>query len=274
VAALVVPTHRSPPAIYRAARALRWLSVIVLIVLIIFAGTVAYSAVEVARSSPQSRGFSASFGSNGTVVISGSFSLSNAGLYPIQGFELAARITNGTGAFLGTLGVGPTDIAPSSTADFPVALYLAVSANSPAVSLLTRDQYLGVSAWANATYAYLFPLSVTLTENRAWGAPFENFHASLGTPSLGGGGVTVPVTVTFSNHASFTEAGTLSFIVQSSSSVDCGGATFPLNVPPGTLYDQTSEATLSSGCSPAGGELLATFTNGQTTLSFPPEAIP
>jgi hypothetical protein len=246
----------------------------VLIALIIYAGTVAYSAVEVARSSVQSRSLSASFASNGTVEIIGSFTLSNPGLYPIQGFALIARVTNGAGVLLGMLGVGPTEIAPSTTGVFPIALYLPVSAPGPAQSLLTEDQYLGVNAWGNATYAYLFPLSVSLSETRFWGAPFEDLQASVGTPSSGGGTITVPVTLTFANHAASPDTGTITFVLESSNFVDCGGGSFSLAVPAGEFYDQTQNAVLSPGCPLSGGELLTTYSNGGGAIPLPPEALP
>ncbi|MGA8709730.1 MAG: hypothetical protein ACLP8Y_08275 [Thermoplasmata archaeon] len=273
MAALVVPEHRRPPAIYRLARALRWLSALVLVALIIFAGTVAYSAFEVARSSTQSHGLSASLAANGTVEIVGSFTLANPGFYPIQGFELTARIANATDVLLGQLGVGPSDIAPSSTGTFPIALYLPVDSSAAATSLLTQDQYLRVDAWGNATYAYLFPLSVALTENRSWGAPFEDFQVTVGTPSGGGGSIIVPVTVTFSNHAPFAESGVLTFTVQSSGGADCGGGSFPISVPSQGLYDQTQDVALASGCSPLGGQLLSTYSTGGTPVPLPPESI-
>lgn len=271
----VVAPGRRPPGIYRFARALRWISTLVFVVLVIFAGTVAYSAVEVARSSAQSHGLSASFGTNGTIEIGGTFTLANPGLYPIEGFHLTARVANASGVFLGKLGVGPSTIGAGSTGSFPIALFVTVSGPGAAASLLTEDQYLRVDAWGNATYAYLFPVSVALTENRSWGAPFEGFMASVGAPSLGGGGsVTVPVTVSFSNHASYAEVGTLAFAIESSNLVTCGTGSFPLNVPPGAFYDQTQSVTLSSGCSPAGGELLSSYTTGGTTIPLPAEPIP
>jgi len=246
----------------------------VLVVLIIYAGTVAYSAVEVARSSAQARSLSASFASNGTVEITGSFTLSNPGLYPIQGFALTARVANGAGILLGTLGVGPAEIAPSTTGVFPIALYLPVSASGPAESLLTEDQYLSVNAWGNATYAYLFPLSVSLSETRFWGAPFEGLQLSVGAPSIAGGTTTVPVTLTFANHAASADSGTITFLIESSNFVDCGGGSFSLAVPAGGFYDQTQNAVLSPGCPLAGGELLTTYSNGGGTIPLPPEALP
>ncbi len=274
MAATVLPTHSHPPGIYRLARAFRWLSTLVVVVLILYAGTVVYSAYEVARSSPQSHGFTAMFAPNGTVEIEGSFSLSNPGFYPIQSFSLTARVTNASGVFLGDLKVGPTEIAPSSTGVFPLAVYLPVTAGSAAASLLTEDQYLGLDAWGNATYAYVFPLSVTLSETRSWGAPFEGFSATAGTPTGGPGGITVPVTITFTNDASFTEDGTLAITIASSGGTACGGTSFPIDVPPGNLYDQTESVSLAAGCSPAGGSVLSTYTSEGTTIVLPPEAIP
>lgn len=274
MAALVVPTHREPPAIYRLARALRWLAAIILVLLILFAGSVAYSAFEVARSSMQSHGLTVSFATNGTVEVGGSFTLSNPGLYPIQGFRLSARIANSSGVYLGELDIGPTNIPASSTGVFPIAVYLPVTSSGPTTSLLTEDQSLRVTAWGNATYAYLFPLSVSLLENRSWGAPFEGFQASVGMPTGGGGTIMVPVTVTFSNHASFVDEGTLTFVVESAGMVDCGGGSFPIDAAPGALFDQTEEIGLSSGCSPAGGELLSSYSAGGAPIPLPPEAIP
>ncbi len=274
MAALVVPTYRQPPAAYRAARALRRVSSIVLVLLILYAGTVAFSAVEVARSSVQSRSLSASFAPNGTVEVVGSFTLSNPGLYPVDGVTLTARVANGAGVFLGKLAVGPNDIGPSSTGVFPFALYLPVSAAGPAASLLTEDQYLGVDAWGNATYAYLFPISVSLTENRSWGAPFEGFQATVGTPSGGGGTVTIPVTVTFSNHAGSPDEGTLAFVIDSPGFVHCGGGSFAIDVPSDGFYDQTQNVALSSGCNPSGGQVLSTYSSSGGSAPLPPEAIP
>ena len=245
-----------------------------LVLLVIFAATVAYSAVEVAQSSAQSRSLSEAFAPNGTVEITGSFTLSNPGFYSIQGFTLTARVANGTGVHLGTIRVGPTQIAPSTTGVFPIALYLPVSASGPAASLLTKDQYLSLYAWGNATYAYLFPLSVSLNETRYWGAPFEGFRASVGTPSGSGGTLTVPVTLTFANDATSPDGGTLTFLLESSGFDDCGGGSFSLDVPSGGFYDQTQNAVVSPSCPLSGGELLVTYSNGGGTIPFPPEPLP
>lgn len=274
MAALVVPSHRSPPAVYRAARALSRLGVVVLVLLVLYAGTVAYSAVEVAHSSIQSRSLSTSFAPNATIEISGSFAVSNPGFYPIQGVTLKARVTNASGILLGTAGVGPENIDPSATVDFPIAVFLPLSSTGPAASLLTEDQYLQVSAWGNLTYAYLFPLSVALTESRAWGAPFEGLHISVGAPVGGGASVRVPVTVTFANHATSSDTGTIAFSLESAQFVDCGNGSFSLSVPPDGFYDQTQNVAVAMDCSLAGGSVLATYSSADGTTPLPPEAIP
>jgi len=274
LAALGAPVHRSPPAIYRVARALRWFGIIVLVLLIVYAGSVAYSAYEAAHATVESRSLTGVLVENGNIEVSGSFTLSNPGLYPISGLELAVRLANDTGVHLGTVNVGPDTVDGGGTGEFPIAISLPIAASSAAESLLFVDQYIEVGAWANVTYAYLFPISVALTETRSWGAPFEGFDASLGTPKSVNGSVVVPVTLTWSNHASFAEQGSISFVVDSAAQADCGGGSFPMNVAPGAVYDQTQDVTLSSGCSPAGGELLASITVDGSTTSFPPEPIP
>lgn len=275
MAVSVVPTPRRPPPIYRLARALRRIGIVVLVLLIIYIGTVAYSAYEVAHASIQSRSLSATFVENGMIEISGSFTLTNPGIYPIADLGLSARIANDSGVHLGAASVGPETIEGHSSSILPLVITLPITGSAAAASLLVEDQYIEVAAWANVTYAYLFPLAVTLSETRSWGAPFDGFRATLGTPTFNANGTaTAPVTVTFSNHASLVENGLLSFTVESAALATCGGGTFVLDVPPGGNYDETTDVTLGAGCSPVGGEILGSFTIDGATTTFPPEPIP
>lgn len=274
MAGLVVPLHHPPPGIYRLARAMRRLGVVVLVVLLLYAGTVAYSAEQVATSSQQSHSLSVQLAANGTIEITGSFTLTNPGIYPIRSFELLGRISNGTGVLLGDVLAGPTTIGSGAMGVFPIAISVPISSSGPAASLLTVDQVLVVRAWANATYAYLFPLSVSLFENRSWGAPFEGFRATVGSPVVQGGGTAIPVTVFFSNHANTPDQGTLTLVVESANFVTCGTDSLAIAVATGISYDQTQDVTLANGCSPAGGHLLITYATPSGTVAFPPEAIP
>ena len=69
MAALGAPVHRSPPAIYRVARALRWFGIIVLALLIVYAGSVAYSAYETAHATVESKTLSGVLVANGDIYI-------------------------------------------------------------------------------------------------------------------------------------------------------------------------------------------------------------
>lgn len=274
MAALLPLVHRRPPRLYRFARLFRRLSLVALVVVIVFLGSVVYSAVRLAQSSPQSGGYTAGFDANGTVAVTGSLSLSNPGYYPLEGFVINLRVLNDSGTFLGNLQAGPVTVPAGNAASFPFAMYLPVSAGSAAESLLTQDQYLAVGIWGNATYAYLFPISVHFAQSKFWGAPFDMLHISPGTPIVTGGTVTVPVTVSFTNQADFTEFGTLSVTLYPPAGKACGGTTFALNVPSQTPFDQTQDVELASGCTVAGGYAEASYSTSGQNITFPPQALP
>lgn len=270
----VVPHIRCPSGLYRLARLLRRLSLVVLIAVVLFVASVGYSAVQLVQSSAQSGGYSADFAGNDTVSVTGEVSLSNPGYYPVSGFALGLRIENASGALLGDLSTAPVTLAPGASTTFPVRFSLPISATGPAVSLLVTDQSLSVGLWGNATYAYLFPVSVHFVQQKSWGAPFADLAITAGAPFAANGGVEVPITISFANHADFTETGALQLMLLSAVGATCGATAFPVDVPPGALYDQTENVPLASGCSVVGGTADATFVSGTDAVPLPPEAIP
>jgi hypothetical protein len=275
VSALVSPRYRKPPPLYRLARALRRIGVLLLVLVILFVATALYSAYETARSGASSSNFGYAFGANNTVVLSGNFSFSNGGIYPIDGFTVHLRVENTSGTFLGESSVGPVNFAPGGRSTFPVVFVLPIAVGTAAASLLTTDQYLNETLYANATFAYVFPVSVELAKNSSWGAPFADLSLSVGTPTTMGGTTVVPVTVQFENDASFEDAGSLEAKLVSESGTVCGSGTYSIEVPPQTPYSQTNDVTLTTGCSIAGGTVVAIYTtSGGQTVALPPEAIP
>ncbi len=265
---------RRPPRLYRTARLFARLSAVTLVLLLVFLGTLGYSASELVRQSPQTGGFSAGLAANGTMAVAGTVRVSNPGFYPVGGFSLNLRISNGSGAYLGTVTTGSVDLAPGGVTTVPIALFLPIGSGGPAESLLVSDQYLVVGVWGNATYAYLFPISVHAQENRSWGAPFSNLRVGVGTPTVVNGSASVPVTLSFTNHASFAEVGTLSLVVRDAGGVACGSTSYRLDVVPGAYYYSTQPVLLSSGCSVSGGTAVATFSGPAGTIVLPPEPIP
>src|SRR5271170_1065436 len=241
------PTSRRPPPLYRLARGFRRASLLVLVLLILFAASVAYSTSEIQQAPPTVGSFSSNFQSNGTIALASTVTVSNPGFYPIQAFTLDARVLNGTGVFLGAFALGPTTLAGQASNVYPIALYLPVSETGPGASLLVNSQALSLTLWGNATFGYLFPAGLTIQDNRAWGAPFSNLAYSVG-PVNGNG--TLPVSLSFQNKASFSDAGTVRLVILASSGTTCGGATWTLNVGPGQAFDQTQPVMLAAGCSP------------------------
>ncbi len=262
----------TPPGLYRAARALRRLSTIALVVLIVFVGFVAYSATQIVKAHPQVGSATVGFESNDTVGIVTSFSLNNPTYFAIQHFALHFLVLNDTDVRLVDSTAGPATIGPGRTASLPVELFVPVDAGG--ASLLTENQNLEWNLWGNASYAYLFTVSVGVESERAWGAPFDNLSIAVGHPMEANGQTEVPVTIGFVDDASFADAGTLEFQVVPPTGADCAQGSFALDVPAGSPYDETENVGVPAGCDPAGGHVSAEFVDGGTTVPLPSEAIP
>jgi hypothetical protein len=267
----IYPTTRRPPPLYRLARALRRTSLVVLVLLILFAASVVYSTSEIRDAPPTVGAFTVAFQSNGTIALTSTLTLSNPGFFPIQSFTLDARVLNGSGIFLGAFGLGPTTLGGAASDVYPIALYLPDSTTGPGASLLTQSQYLNLSLWGNATFGYLFPAGLTIQNNRHWGAPFSNLAFSVGDVITNG---TLPVTLSFQNAATFSEDGTLRISVVAASGIVCGQVAWTLAVGPGEQFDQTQPVALTPGCSPLGGTLTGVYSTPAYTVPLPSEAIP
>jgi len=266
--------YRRPPGLYRLARAFRRVSLVVFVLIILFLASAIYSAVEVVRSGPSTGGFGATFAANDTVAVSGILNFSNPGFYPISGFAVHIRVLNQSQVYLGEGSAGPVTLASGSNQPITITFYLPVGSSGPGASLLTQDQTLNVSVWGNATYAYLFPISIAVETNKSWGAPFADLAISVGTPVPGMGGAVVPVTVQFQNHAKFADSGELTFAIVPTGGPSCGSGSFDLDVGPGQQFGQTTNVPISMGCSPSGAQLEAEYVGNGVTIPLPPERIP
>ncbi len=270
-----VPQSGREPSLYRPAQALRWASTLVLVAIVVFVATAAYSAYDVARTGAGPTSFSTSFAPNDTLAVMGQFTFTNGGFYPLNGLTLHFLVRNGSGDFVGQSTAGPESFPAGATKAFPIDLFLPISSSGPAASLLTQDQTIAVGIWANTTASYLFPVSIGVVSNRSWGAPFADLKESIGNPFLVGGTVEVPVTISFEDDASFADVGTVVVTILSSSSQACGGGNLAINVPAGEPDSQTTDIALASGCSPAGGTIETVYTTSQgVAVPLPPEAIP
>ncbi|MGI0070648.1 MAG: hypothetical protein ACRECT_00990 [Thermoplasmata archaeon] len=261
-----------PPGLYRAARALRRVSALVLVLLVLYVGFVAYSAVQVAETAPRVGSPSVTYEANDTVGITTSISLSDPSLLSIQHFELAVRLLNSTGSLLVASEAGPTNVARGSGAVLPVQLYVPVSGGGE--SLLTENQYLDWDVWGNASYGYLFTVSVGIDSEREWGAPLDDLQLQVGAPGMTNGTTEIPVTLSFTDDASFSDDGAVSYQVVAPSGTQCGEGSFTLDVPPSTPYSDTEALALPPGCNPSGGHVNSEFVGNGFRFPLPPEPIP
>jgi len=262
----------TPPGLYRAARAFRRLSTIALVVLIVFVAFVAYSAVQIVKAKPSVGSTSDTYEPNDTIEVTSSFGLSNPTYFAIQDFALHFRILNGSGGLLVDSTTGPDSIPAGQSAVLPIDLYVPISATG--ASLLTQNQYLEWNVWGNASYAYLFTVSIGVQTERSWGAPFDNLTVTVGTPFLEGGVEEIPVTVMFANDASYADEGDLNFQVVPAAGPDCATGGFAVDVPAGEGYDQTTDVPIASGCDPSGGHVASEYVENGITIPLPSEAIP
>jgi hypothetical protein len=261
-----------PPGIYRAARALRRAAVVVLVVTLIFVALVAYSAVQIVRSRPQVGSSSVVLEPNGTADYATSFSLTNPTYFAIQSFQLAVHVSNSSGDLLVADATPSTTIAAGSSAVLPLTVFVPLGLGEE--SLLTVDQYLHWDVWGNATYGYLFPVSIGVETQRQWGAPFDNLTILVGTPVTMGGGLEVPVQLAFSNDATFDDVGTVQFQVVAPGGAQCASGSYALDVPAGSAYSMSQNVPVSAGCNPAGGHVAAQYLEGGSSIPLPSEAIP
>jgi hypothetical protein len=261
-----------PPGIYRAARALRRLSVVVLVLIVVFVAVVAYSAIQIVHAQPHLTPSTSTVEPNDTVDVASALSLTNPTYFAIQHFSLHFLIVNDSNVPILDSYSSPVSIAAGGTAYVPVNLYVPVSTEE--ASLLTQDQYLEWNIWGNASYAYLFTVSIGEQTERAWGAPFDDLKVATGAPTVVNGGTEVPVTVSFVNDASFALAGTLSFQVVPPSGTDCSQGSFGLNVPSQNAYNETQDVGVAAGCDPAGGFVDSQYVGNGLNVSLPPEPIP
>ncbi|MCI4354321.1 MAG: hypothetical protein L3K06_03040, partial [Thermoplasmata archaeon] len=243
------------PTLYRIGQIVAGIGTAVLVILIIFLATAAYSAAQLRPDVGQGGGSSSiTLESNGTVMIHYAINLSNPGYYPISPLSISFELRNASLGVLAVGGSGAITIPAGSTTTIPVAIWIPLSGS--AAALATHDAVLPTHVWLNATYASIFVVHLGGNLNTSWGAPFYNFSAAPGTPTVQSNGtVLVPVMVSFENHADFSDAGTIAFTVVSASGGTCAASSFPINVAPHGQFNQALSFYASPACNPSGGRI-------------------
>jgi hypothetical protein len=210
---------------------------------------------------------------NGTAMVSSTVNLSNPGYFAISDLSVGIQVRSATGALIGVGGASAVTIPARGTGSISVSLWIPLGGSTN--SLVTQDAQLAYQIWINASDASLFTLHISSLSNDTWNAPMSGLNATAGAPVVNPNGtVSVPVTLSFANHAGFTDVGTATFTILSASGATCGGGSLAVNAPGGSNFDQTTSVLLAAGCNPSGGHTEATYTGNGFTVTLPSESIP
>lgn len=269
----VVPAPRTkPPSLFRISRGLHRASSVAFILLIIFLVTIVYSAASLGANGGSSGKPHESFGVN-EITFTTSLNLTNRGIYPVTGLTLTTISYIAGGAVVGGSSVPGITLAVGAPVSLPIVEEVSVAPGAPGQQLLVSNANVQVFAWLNATFGYLFVLSVGVSPSnqQSWNAPFEGFHGTV-TES----GTRATVTISFTDEASIDVVGSMVVVLSNTVGTTCGSADIAVNAPAQgtTPYSATGTATLIAGCVPAFAS--ATITGSQPSYSFtlPTVAIP
>lgn len=262
-----------PPPLWRAHRILRRLGFVAVVFFILFVVSAVYFATEVHPDLSEVDHPRRTIAGNNTLELVAPVNLSNPGIYALTDVSVSTEARLGDGSFLARGGSPSTDLAPGASVSLPISIYIPLKVEDG--TLLTHDQTLNVTTWANATYASIFTVRLQITSNQSWGAPFFGFNATPQSPvPQSNGTVLAPVSIQFQNHASFGIAGTLTLTVLTAGGGSCATTQLNVDAPAGQGYSQDANFYLTAGCNPSGGSVSAAYSGDGLTYAFPPEPIP
>ena len=263
------------PPLTRWVRGLRWLSVLLVVLLVAGLGAVGYSASKVRPSIESASSNAAMVTANGTVEANASVQVENPGYFSFSRVSLSVDLVLPSGELFSRSASPSVSIPGGTLGVVPISLTVPASELETHTGLLTNDTVLNSFAWFNATYADAFPISVFETGNYSWGAPFANLTFTPSVPAAEPNGtVSETVGVEFANHASFADVGHLQFEVVGSSGEACGSGILPMNVPAGGTFDQSVDVISGPSCVAGGVSVVSTFVGNGFSFSLPTEAVP
>ncbi|MGI0139541.1 MAG: hypothetical protein ACREBT_00055 [Thermoplasmata archaeon] len=243
---------KSPPLL-RTSNWLHRVAAIVTVVLLVYVGSIAYSAAHVSVQTPNG-GFGSlggqSLGPN-RVSYSTEINLTNGGFYSITGFSVSVVSYLAGGPVVGGYAGQSTTIGAGARMQIPLQVDVNVAPGYPGQMLLTQNATLEIEGWVNATLGYLVSASVGFTggNGTSWHAPFADYRVGATIA-----GLLADATLEFTNGLDLTLAGTLTLTLVDASDAACGSGTMAVNVPGSHSFSGSTEIALSAGCTPAFAE--------------------
>lgn len=267
---------RRPP-LYRASRYCAIAATLVAVLILVYVGVAVYSASQLRPGGANGSSVGTNAGAQGFEV-STVVNFSNPGFLPVDRVQLSSVVYSPGNVTLLVTGSSPNvTIAPASVGHIPLTLWIPDGGSPAARALLTQDEVLPTTFWANVTFAHLFQILVQVNSTIDWGAPFEGLNVTVGSPQASNGSVEVPLTLAFTDDASFPVDGTLALTLNDAAGGRCdvAVAAFPLAVAPHQGEDATETVDVPTGCAyPAGSTIAGAYSSTTWSADLPTETIP
>jgi len=225
----------------QAIRALGWATTTLWILVILFSGTVVYSATQIKMNFQGEPRISTS---NGTLTMSFPFSIDNNGLYDISDMNITTiiiaenkTVISGSSSFIETIQGGS-----SVNATHDVVLSINDTLTKNLTHLIFNDTTLNMNMFVKLTYAHTIPLKISANQTMPWGAPIYNLtvkKVSMVSPNE------ATVFLSFENHAFFGLDGAINLELLDEANEKIGSGSGDLFVPPGAPYDDAITVTLT-----------------------------
>jgi hypothetical protein len=226
----------------QAIRALGWTATILWILVILFSGTVVYSAMQIGMNFEEDSQVTTS---NGALTMSIPFSISNGGLYDISELNITTRIEAENETIISRSTTLVPSIPKTGTVDetHDITLSLDDILDKNLTYMLFNDANLSVDMFVGLTYAYAIPLRISSNLTMPWGAPLSNLTVGEITelsPSQAN------VSLSFENHAFFSLNGTIRLDIADRFDRLMGTGTTDVFVSPEGSYDDVIAVALTS----------------------------
>jgi hypothetical protein len=225
----------------QAIRALGWATTTLWILVILFSGTVVYSAMQIGmdfQGEPQVTT------SNGTLKMALPFSISNNGFYDISNMTITTSILTENDTVISSsstfLEIIPRGGLINATHEIVISLKDMLAKNL--TYMVFNDTKLNMEMSVELIYANTIPLKISSNQTMQWGAPIYNLtinEVSFTPPNQ------ADVFLSFKNHAFFVLNGTIYLELVDETGNEIGAGSRDIFVPPGQTYAEPVPVTLT-----------------------------
>ena len=255
-----------------AVRALGWATKIVWILMVFFAATSVYSALNVKIGFGQPQVFL----SSGFIIISVPLFVNNTGLYDLSELNMTVAVTDYNESFASTSTTFVPLIPRGSSIETAHNVSMSLDdTTSKLLDYLFNDTVFNLDLSLKLNFAGAIPFQVSTNMTMPWGAPLYNF--SIGQVSYNYLNLThqeVIIPISFENHSSyFSVDGFMRVEIYNDNGELLGSSVSDLNVPSHSGYDGQVETIVDVSKVTGSGEVhfyfeTSAFSIGPVVMSY------